>query len=240
MRSTNGEHERVSSPSSNTSGDLSLGLYRRVAALGEFTCQWHPSNQLVASRLSVPVHAIQMILAVEDKRFWIHPGVDPISIGRAALMRLMRKGRRQGGSTIPEQVVKLRTPIARPATLFARSYRAAKSIVLVMRYDRINILTEYLNSIYFGQKCFGICSASRHYFGSEIETLTVSQSFFLADRIALPSKWRSARIANMLQRQLVRDLLGSNIIELPVIYGHSFGSGAENAIQGIVDSLVSR
>lgn len=240
LRLTTSDRRRVVPSRTDEPDGLLLCLYRRVAALGEFHCHWHPANRLVAARLALPLHAVQMVLAVEDKRFWIHPGVDPISIGRAALMGLLRKGRRQGGSTIPEQVIKLRLRAARPSTVLTRSYRAAMGIALVTLSGRIDILAEYLDRVYFGRTYFGIHSASEHYFRRSSAALTVSQSFFVADRIALPNTWRTARIANILRRQLVRDLLGPGLEELPAIYAHSFGQSAGDAVQHVVDSMTAR
>jgi penicillin-binding protein 1A len=104
------------------------------------------------------------IVAVEDRRFWQDPGVDLRGILRAAWNDLTG-GSRQGASTIAEQFVKNALAEQNDRTIFEKLREAALAFQLTRRWSKRKILTEYLNSIYFGNGAYGIESAARVYFG---------------------------------------------------------------------------
>lgn len=211
-------------------------LYQIIASIGEAYSINHKSNNAVASRLGIPVHLVHLVLMVEDKRFWIHPGIDPISILRAISMWTLRKGCRQGASTIPEQVVKLRKFRLGRTKIWERIQRAFFGVVLISRFPKEDILIEYLNRVYLGKSCYGVKAAALSYFGCT-EFLTPAQSLFIADRIALPNQWRYGRLINILRRPSVCDVLSQDICELPKIYGMNFGKQAEAAVRNILKVL---
>jgi membrane peptidoglycan carboxypeptidase len=211
-------------------------FYQIIASVGQAYSINHKSNNIVARRLGIPLHLIKLILIVEDKRFWVHPGIDPISILRALYMLILHKGRRQGASTIPEQVVKLRKFRLGRTNIWERVCRAFFGVVLISRIPKEDILIEYLNSIYLGKSCHGIKDAAYYYFGCN-EILTPAQSLFIADRIALPNRWRYSRLLNILKRPSVADVLKQDICELPKIYGMYFGQQAEVAVRNILKVL---
>jgi membrane carboxypeptidase/penicillin-binding protein len=211
-------------------------LYQIIASIGEAYSINHKSNNTVARRLGIPVHLIHLILMVEDKRFWIHPGIDPISILRAISMWALSKGCRQGASTIPEQVVKLRKFRLGRTTIWERIQRAFFGVVLISHLPKEDILIEYLNRVYLGKSCYGVKAAAHSYFGCT-EFLTPAQSLFIADRIALPNHWRYGRLVNILMRPSVCDVLSQDICELPKIYGMNFGQQAEAAVRNILKVL---
>ncbi len=107
------------------------------------------------------VHAV---VAVEDKRFWTDPGVDIRGIARAFISDLTG-GARQGASTIAEQFVKNVLNEQNSRTIFEKLREAALAFQLTHQWKKTKILTEYLNSIYFGNGAYGIESAARVYFG---------------------------------------------------------------------------
>jgi penicillin-binding protein 1A len=110
------------------------------------------------------VHAI---IAVEDKRFWSDPGVDLRGVARAVLADLTG-GATQGASTIAEQFVKNTLKAEGNRTVFEKLREAALAFQLTHKWTRVKILTEYLNSIYFGHGAYGVESASRVYFGQQL------------------------------------------------------------------------
>ena len=211
-------------------------LYQIIASIGETHSINHNSNNIVASRLGIPVHLVQLILLIEDKRFWINPGIDLISILRAVSMWTLSKGYRQGASTIPEQVVKLRKFRLGRTNLWERIQRAFLGVVSVLRFPKEDILIEYLNRVYLGKSCYGVKAAAHYYFRCS-ELLTPAHSFFIADRIALPNRWRYGRLFNILMRPSVADVLSQDIYELPKVYGMTFGQQAETAVRNILKVL---
>ena len=107
---------------------------------------------------------LNAVVAVEDRRFYSHYGLDPIRIGGAAV-RNVRAGRIvEGGSTITQQLA--RAVRLSPARTFERKLREAMlALRLEQRYSKEQILQEYLNTVYFGEGFYGVEAASRGYFG---------------------------------------------------------------------------
>lgn len=190
---------------------------------------------MVANDLDIPIHLVQSVVAVEDKRFWSHPGFDPIGAGRALAMLLLRHGRLQGASTIPEQLAKLRRDSSR--TLRARLRRAATGIWLCSRHSKVELLEWYLSSVYLGRQLFGVHAAAVAYFGFSANKLNPAQSFFLADRIALPNRVRPTRVANLLSRKTLRTILGDRFSILPEVYAGPFGPRARQEIEAVINIL---
>jgi penicillin-binding protein 1A len=135
---------------------------------------------------SVSQNMIDALLAVEDRRFFSHYGIDPIRIAGAA-WRNLRAGRIvEGGSTITQQ-------LARAAQLSpVRTYdRKIREILLAgrleERYSKARILEEYLNTVYFGEGYYGVEAASRGYFGKTAGNLNVHEAALLAALVRSPS-----------------------------------------------------
>jgi len=118
----------------------------------------------------VSPHMIDALLAVEDRRFFSHHGVDPARILKAA-WRNWRAGRIvEGGSTITQQLA--RAEQLSPERTFSRKIReAALATRLEDRYTKREILSAYLNSVYFGDGYYGVEAASRGYFGKSAADL---------------------------------------------------------------------
>jgi 1A family penicillin-binding protein len=145
----------------------------------------------VEQRISVPLERvspsmIDAILAVEDRRFFEHYGIDPLRIAGAA-WRNLRAGRIvEGGSTITQQ-------LARAAQLSSvKTYERKIREVLVAarleeRYSKHRILEEYLNTVYFGEGYYGVEAASRGYFGKSAADLRLADAALLAALVRSPS-----------------------------------------------------
>jgi membrane peptidoglycan carboxypeptidase len=148
-------------------------------------------------------------------------------------MYVRRRGRRQGGSTITEQIVKLRNPGVR-TTAVRKLSRIAQAVALTLREKKSELLAEYLNSVYLGGTVHGVSAASIHYFDKSVKDLSRSEAFFLAERIALPNRFRIARVRNILARMSVFAVLGRHVSELPSIYGRQFGDEARTELESLV------
>lgn len=136
----------------------------------------------------LPAHVSRVFLAAEDSGFYEHEGVDLVAIFRAFVKNLQAGHVVQGGSTITQQVIKslLLTP--------ERSYkRKIKEGILAYRLERFltkdEILTIYLNQIFFGARSYGIEAAARTYFGVHAKDLSVAQAALLAGLPKAPSKF---------------------------------------------------
>lgn len=122
--------------------------------------------------------AIQATLATEDNRFYDHGAVDPIGIGRAVVNNVLHRGSRQGASTITQQLVRntILVDEAQESTLKRKVREAALAYQLEDKLSKDEILNLYLNTVNYGDNCYGIEAASRHYFSKSAKKLTTLQA----------------------------------------------------------------
>jgi len=137
--------------------------------------------------MTLPPHVGQAFVAIEDRRFFRHVGIDPWGIGRA-MVRNIRAGRvREGGSTISQQLAK--TSFLSPARTPARKAQEALiALWLEAWLTKEEILSRYLSNVYFGDNVYGLRAAARHYFNVAPEDLTLEQSAMLAAVVNAPSR----------------------------------------------------
>jgi len=145
-----------------------------------------PIRYPVVSLDSLPAHVAQAFLAVEDKRFYEHNGIDYRRVVGAALANLKSGGLRQGSSTISMQLARNVFPKAVPGqekTFRRKLLEARVARMIEKRFEKDEILELYLNHIYFGNGAYGIEAAAQQYFRVPAKKLTLSQAALLA---ALP------------------------------------------------------
>ena len=145
----------------------------------------------IEQRIDVPLERvsksmIDAILAIEDRRFFSHHGIDPIRVAAAA-WRNVNAGRIvEGGSTITQQLA--RAAQLSPERTYTRKIReillAAR---LEQRYTKAQILEEYLNTVYFGEGYYGVEAAARGYFGKPAQDLALPEAALLAALVRSPS-----------------------------------------------------
>ncbi len=130
---------------------------------------------------------VDAIVAVEDRRFYSHCGLDPVRIVGAAVRNVRAGGIREGGSTITQQLA--RAVRLSPARTFERKVREAMlALRLEQRYSKERILQEYLNTVYFGDGYYGVEAAARGYFGKNASALTPPEAALLAAVVRAPSR----------------------------------------------------
>ena len=135
----------------------------------------------------LPKHVTQAFIAVEDRRFYSHWGIDPRGILRAAVHNAMSGGVREGGSTITQQLAKNAfLDSDRTAARKLREVMIAFWIEAWLTKDEI--LSRYLSNVYFGDNAYGLSAASQHYFSREPQDLTTAQAAMLAGLVKAPSR----------------------------------------------------
>lgn len=144
------------------------------------------------SRVIVPSEGISRVMkdavvAVEDKRFYDHNGVDLPGIGRAVFNRFA-SGTNEGASTITQQLVK-NTYLTSAQTVERKVREASLAWQLEQRWPKDKILTAYLNTVYFGHNTYGVESASKYYFGTSARNLDPADSALLAAVLKSPSTY---------------------------------------------------
>jgi penicillin-binding protein 1B len=167
-----------------------------------------------------PDHFIKAVLAIEDRRFFSHPGLDPFRLV-AAFIRNMRTESEipHGGSTITQQLVKnfFLTP---ERTLKRKAQEALLAFVLERRASKNDILELYLNEVYLGQvgsfSIQGIGEAARMYFHKDVGNLTLAESALLAGMIQSPNPYnpyRHTKRATERRNQVLRAMLDAGFVD---------------------------
>ena len=125
-----------------------------------------------------PDRIVRATLALEDRRFWQHHGVDPIAVGRALWQDLESATPRSGASTIAMQIARMQHPL--PRTLWAKATEAATALVLTVCYGRDALLAHYLRLAPYGNGSHGIAHAARWYFDKPLTDLSWAEIALLA------------------------------------------------------------
>ncbi len=161
-----------------------------------------PRYGRAASLAELPPHVVNAFIAVEDKRFLAHDGVDYSAIIRALLENIRAGYTVQGGSTITQQLVK-NLVLTSDQTLRRKAQEARLAIELEQRLTKDEILELYLNTTYFGASAYGIDAAAKVFFNTDPRELSVAQAAFLASVPKAPSRFaRPEASAALKQRQL--------------------------------------
>jgi penicillin-binding protein 1C len=127
---------------------------------------------------AIPERVAAAMLALEDHRFWDHPGVDPLAVARALRSNWLHERRVSGASTLAMQVARMQHPAAR--TYGAKLLEMATALVMTARYGRTAVFEQYLRLVPFGQNSHGIAHAARWYFDKPVEDLSWAEIAFLS------------------------------------------------------------
>ena len=187
--------------------ELVTGLYDRI---------WQ--ERRIVKLADVPPLLVKAILAVEDERFYRHYGVDPVGILRALWTNVRNVGIVQGGSTLTQQLMK-NFFLSSERTLQRKLKEALMAVVAERKYSKEEILENYLNEIYLGQKgaqgIFGVWEASQFYFSKEPRELTVGETALLAGLIRAPNRYspyRSVEAATQRRNVVLAKMMEENVI----------------------------
>jgi penicillin-binding protein 1A len=171
------------------------------------------NRQKVPSRKISP-WLVKATVAIEDKRYWQHGGIDPIGITRAFWADVSEGKVVQGGSTITQQLVR-NLYISRERT-FARKLReACLAVKLAQSWSKQKILTAYLNQIYYGSQAYGVEAAAQTYFSKPAKRLTLRQAALLAGLPQAPSRFdpfANPTAARNRRKQVLRAMLSTGAI----------------------------
>ncbi len=135
----------------------------------------------------LPAYVPGAFIAIEDRRFRSHMGVDPKAIMRALGRNAQAGGVSEGGSTITQQLAK-NAFLSSDRNLRRKAQEAMIAVYLEMRLSKDEILSRYLSSVYFGDGAFGLRAAARHYFGKSPEQLSIGEAAMLAGMVKAPSR----------------------------------------------------
>src|SRR4029079_8230360 len=140
----------------------------------------------------MPGYVPKAFVAIEDRRFYEHYGVDPYGIGRAFVANVLHRSVAQGGSTITQQLAK-NLFLTQERTINRKLQEALLALWLERKFSKTQILEMYLNRVYFGSGAYGIEQASQRYFGKSARTITIAEAAMLAGVVKSPSRLAPSR-----------------------------------------------
>jgi penicillin-binding protein 1A len=203
----------------------------------------------------LPDYVPKAFIAIEDRRFYSHHGVDPRGIFRAVVADVIHRGASQGGSTITQQLAK-NLFLTQERTVSRKLQEVALALWLEHKFFKAQILELYLNRVYFGSGAYGVEAAAQRYFGKSARQLTLAEAALLAGLVQSPSRLapshnpdgaeRRARLvlAAMAEQKLIGDDAARIALAHPARAVKAAGAASVNYVadwvMDAVDDLVGR
>lgn len=197
----------------------------------------------------VPPYLPRAFVAIEDRRFYAHWGIDPVGIARAVVRNLSGRGVMQGGSTLTQQLAKnlFLTP---DRTASRKIQEAILALWLEQTYSKDQILELYLNRVYFGSGAYGVEAAAQKYFGKSARAVTIAEAAMLGGLVQAPSRLSPHRnpeaaekraqlvLAAMAEQGFVSDSSAKSALALPAEAIERSGAGSVNFAADYVMDLL--
>ncbi|MBL8578125.1 MAG: penicillin-binding protein [Mesorhizobium sp.] len=181
------------------------------------------------------------VMAIEDRRFYSHLGIDPIGLARAMMTNLTQGRFSQGGSTLTQQLAK--NLFLKPdRTLERKVQEVLLALWLEQKYTKNQILEMYLNRVYFGSGSYGVEAASRRYFGKSSRDVTLAEAALMAGLLKAPSRLSPARdpkaaeeraqlvLAAMREEKMIGDKELTMAMTAPATRAAAYWTGSENYV----------
>src|SRR6201991_2967229 len=203
----------------------------------------------------LPPYLPKAFIAIEDRRFYSHHGVDPFGIARAAVANIMHRGVSQGGSTLTQQLAK-NLFLTQERTMARKLQEVELALWLERKHSKNEILELYLNRVYFGSGAYGVEAAAQRYFGKSAKNVTVAEAAMLAGLVKSPSRLAPNRnpegaearaqivLAAMADSKFITEAQAKAAIAHPVISVKPAGAGTVNYVADwigeVLDDLVGQ
>src|SRR6266446_6506208 len=203
----------------------------------------------------LPPYLPRAFVAIEDRRFYSHFGIDPIGLARALAANVMRRGLAQGGSTITQQLAK-NLFLTQDRNLTRKLQEVVLALWLERKFSKNEILELYLNRVYFGSGAYGVDAAAHRYFGKPAQAVRIAEAAMLAGLIKSPSRLAPSRnpdgaerraqavIAAMADLGFITDTMAKSALVQPARAQKATGTGSVNYvadwIMDVLDDLVGR
>jgi penicillin-binding protein 1A len=227
----------------------------RIAGLDGRVFATRGDSGVSVALADLPAHVSQAFIAIEDRRFYDHYGVDPMGIARAASANILRRGVSQGGSTITQQLAK-NLFLAQDRKLARKIQEVVLALWLERKFTKTEILELYLNRVYFGAGAYGIEAAAQRYFDKPAKQLSVAEAAMLAGLVKAPSRLAPTRnlagaqerakvvVAAMAEQNYISPKVAQMAIAQPARALRNNHSGSVNYIadwiMDVLDDLIGR
>lgn len=199
--------------------------YRPKVPLRVFTADGHligefgEERRAVVAINDVPDIMKQAILAAEDDRFYQHIGIDYTGIIRAASSNLLSGGKKQGASTITQQVAR-NFFLTTEKTYTRKLYEALLSLKIESNLSKDQILELYINQIFLGQRAYGFGAAAQIYFGKPLQQISIAEAAMLAGLPKAPSAYNP--VVNPRRARIRQEYVLRRMLELSYISGQQY------------------
>ncbi len=226
-------------PDAETIRDIPLQVPLRIFSRdGRLISEIGERRRIPVAYEQVPAHVVNAFVAAEDQRFFEHPGVDYRGILRA-LFELLTKGEiGSGGSTLTQQLA--RSYFLSLEQSFARKFTEASLAVRIENaYSKEEIMTFFLNKMFFGQRAYGVAAASQIFFDKELGEIDVAEAATLAGVLPAPSRYNpvtSADAATVRRNYVLGRMLALNYIDQST-YDNAFAATVESELHGTAIEL---
>lgn len=197
----------------------------------------------------VPPYLPKAFVAIEDRRFYQHFGIDPVGLARAVATNLRGRGGLQGGSTLTQQLAK-NLFLTQERTAARKIQEAILALWLERTYSKDQILELYLNRVYFGSGAYGVEAAAQRYFNKSARSVTIAEAAMLAGLVQAPSRLAPNRnpdaaekraqlvIAAMAEQGLISANSAKTALVAPAEASERIGAGSVNyAADYVMDVL---
>jgi penicillin-binding protein 1A len=197
----------------------------------------------------MPAYLPNAFIAIEDRRFYHHRGIDPMGLTRAMLANVMHRGISQGGSTITQQLAKnlFLTP---ERSLMRKLQEVVLALWLEHKFSKAEIFELYLNRVYFGSGAYGVEAASQRYFGKSARQITLAEAALLAGLVKSPSRLVPTKNFDAAERRgqiVLAAMAGAGLIKdeaaktamtaAPAIVKPSAGGSSNYVADWVMDAL---
>ncbi|RJF76914.1 transglycosylase domain-containing protein [Rhodopseudomonas palustris] len=203
----------------------------------------------------LPPYLPKAFIAIEDRRFYQHFGVDPVGIARAAVANVLHRGVSQGGSTLTQQLAK-NLFLTQDRTITRKLQEVELALWLERKHSKTEILELYLNRVYFGSGAYGIEAAAQKYFGKSAREVSLVEAAMLAGLVKSPSRLAPNRnpegaekraqivLAAMADADFITDKQARTAIANPVYTVKPTGAGTINYVADwiteVLDDLIGQ
>jgi len=201
----------------------------------------------------LPPYLPRAFIAIEDRRFYSHFGIDPVGLVRAAVANVMRRGVAQGGSTITQQLAK-NLFLTQERTFWRKLQEVVLALWLERKFTKTEIIELYLNRVYFGAGAYGVDAAAQRYFGKSAKQVKIAEAAMLAGLVKSPSRLAPSRnpngaekraqavLAAMTEQSVITETMAKTALAQPARAVKPVGAGTVNYvadwIMDVLDDLV--
>ncbi len=201
----------------------------------------------------LPPYLPRAFIAIEDRRFYHHYGVDPLGLARALIADVLHRGVQQGGSTITQQLAKnlFLTP---QRTLWRKMQEVVLALWIERKFSKNEILELYLNRVYFGSGAYGVEAAAQRYFGKPAREVKLAEAAMLAGLVKSPTRLAPSRnpdgaerraqivLAAMAEEEFITETMAKTAMAQPAHAVKPSGAGSvgyvADWIMDVLDDLV--